>query len=537
MKALYEARPSNLSSPLLRTSLRNPLLRALEDAQARQQFIPPAAANPSEKRPTVVVVGVSGGADSVCLLHALTQLAAHWHCQLHVAHLDHALRPESTQEAAFVAQLAATWQLPYSTQRLTPGALAGQPGGLEAAARQARYHFLAQIAINVTPLDQVPLLAVAHHADDQAETVLLNLLRGSGVRGLGGMRWKQPWQLNDETAQTVQVIRPLLGTRKEEILRYLQAHRLVWCEDTSNRDTTFLRNRLRYELLPLLTTVNPQLVETLGRTAQVLTGEADRLEELDQQALRATQFSSQLSDPLSGNLDALVLDLSKLLALSIAEQRGLLRQAVIQLLASPLDMGFAEVDELLRQLMHHPHASGPHPLPHGLAWSVAGATAAQPARLSLHRAAALPFAINHPWLGADWRASVVAAPVLPGAVLMTPNGWQLVVTQITPAELPADWRSVQQGWRTFLDADQLGQPVVTTLTPGLRFAPLGLAGHHKALGDFFTDHKVPVALRAGWPLLVDQRDGELLWLCGLRPSHRARITDETCSVLSLTWQI
>jgi tRNA(Ile)-lysidine synthetase-like protein len=148
----------------------DPLLRALAAAAAQHSLFP---AHPDITQP--VIVAVSGGADSVCLLHALVQLAGAWGLALHVAHIDHRLRPQSGEDSRFVAELAAQYGLPLHVTRLDPAALRADRRGLEAAARHARYTSLCAVARAVSPPKAVPCVAVAHHADDQAETVLLRL--------------------------------------------------------------------------------------------------------------------------------------------------------------------------------------------------------------------------------------------------------------------------------------------------------------------------------------------------------------------------
>lgn len=182
---------------------------------------------------------------------------------------------------------------------------------------------------------------MAHQADDQAETVLLNLVRGSGLQGLGAMRWSHSLAIRDfmadppregpaNTQQIVRVVRPLLNVRRREIVAYLTAHNLTWCEDQSNADTTLLRNQLRHTILPQLAQINPNVVETLGRTAQLLVGEAERLQQLDQQTFReiclephcpATTETAEVV-----TLSRVVLDLPALLALTLANQRGISRR-------------------------------------------------------------------------------------------------------------------------------------------------------------------------------------------------------------------
>jgi tRNA(Ile)-lysidine synthetase-like protein len=122
------------------------------------------------------------------------------------------------------------------------------------------------------------------------------------------------------------------------------------------------------------------------------------------------------------------------------------------------------------------------------------------------------------------------------ARLVLTNGWQLAITHLAHRELPKDWAQPGQPWRAFFDSAMIGRPLLTTPTTGQHFAPLGLAGQHKALGDLFTDRKIPVALRPQWPLLLDAATQEILWVCGVQLGHRARVTATTAQVLCLRFE-
>ncbi|MEZ4861825.1 MAG: tRNA lysidine(34) synthetase TilS [Caldilineaceae bacterium] len=508
-----------------------------------------------------IVVAVSGGADSCSLLHLLRRQAPEAGLRLHVAHVDHGLRTDSGEDARFVEALATAYGLPFTQKVLPPGLLLGARGGVEAAARQARYAFLAEVALHVTPATQPPLIALAHHADDQAETLLLHLVRGSGLAGLEGMRWLTERWASELTPDTlvaddrhVAFIRPLLNVRRAAILQYLQDNQLAWREDSTNAQTTYARNRLRHMVIPELAAINPGLVATLNRTAELLQGEADRLQALDRAALiqlladpdwSLAQLTHHCAQSLSYRQTyaptRLVLDRAGFVALPNAAQRGVLR-AVIGLLAPALtDLGLLQLDQVVAQIQATTHAGGPYSLLGDLAWSVAaqqriGATAQRPARLSLHQISALPFAPEHPYLDAAWQANPGSLPLTPPCRLTLQTGWQLRCTLLSRADLPVDWLQRVQPWEVYLDAKQVGQMLLTTPQAGMRFAPLGMQGHHKLLGDFFTDHKVPVTLRLGWPVTVDAASGELIWVCGYQPAHSVRITAATTSVLHLQWR-
>ncbi len=196
-----------------------------------------------------IVCALSGGRDSVALLHCLLSLREELDIQLRAAHFNHCLRgAESDGDEAFVRQLCRDWNVPLEVGRGDPRALKGQSP--EEAARNLRYDFL---------YAQPGLIATAHHADDQLETVLLNLLRGTGLRGLGGMRMKQQ-----------RMFRPMLAVSRAEIDQYLAEHDLPYRQDSSNEENDALRNRLRHDVTPLLYRENPDLAAAVTRMTGLL---------------------------------------------------------------------------------------------------------------------------------------------------------------------------------------------------------------------------------------------------------------------------
>src|SRR6266487_5986885 len=223
----------------------------------KHQLLPPSSE---------IIVAVSGGADSLCLLHLLNHLCGpgkrYPEVRLHAAHLYHMLRGEvSDRDAATVASIVESWGLPYTSGKVDVAALArAERRSLEDAARSARYCFLREVAKGQP-------IAVAHQADDQVETLLLHFLRGSGLTGMVGML---PRQLD--------IIRPLLEVRHAQTVAYCQEHGIEPLEDLSNTDPKFLRNRIRHELLPLLESLNPGFNSTLLRNANVIRVEVEWLE-------------------------------------------------------------------------------------------------------------------------------------------------------------------------------------------------------------------------------------------------------------------
>ena len=208
-----------------------------------------------------LVLAVSGGPDSMALLHGAAR-AGGWH--LTVAHLDHALRPDSTDDVSFVADAAAALRLPCELRRIDVAALARAEGrSIEDAGREARYRFLEEI----TP--EGAFIATAHTADDAAETVLLNLLRGSGLAGVRGI-----------PARRGRIVRPLLMERRQRLRSLLDAGGIAYRLDPSNEDPAYLRNRVRGELLPLLEDLRPGAVDRIGQFAQLAADDDELLDAL-----------------------------------------------------------------------------------------------------------------------------------------------------------------------------------------------------------------------------------------------------------------
>lgn len=207
-----------------------------------------------------VVVAVSGGPDSVALLHVLIALKSSWHLTLHLAHLDHGLRQESAEDAQFVEALAARWHIPTTLERCNVAARCAREGwSIEDGARRLRYEFLREVAKR----QGASVIAFAHTADDQAETVLMRLMRGTGLLGLGAIPMTRPLD------ESVWLVRPLLEVWRREVMAYVKRAHLPYREDTTNRDSRFVRNRIRHELLPLLERdYNPNIKHVLTQLAE-----------------------------------------------------------------------------------------------------------------------------------------------------------------------------------------------------------------------------------------------------------------------------
>ena len=421
-----------------------------------------------------VVVAVSGGVDSIVLLDVLDGLGY----RLHVAHLDHALRPDSATDSRFVADEAQRRGLPCSVERRDVGEYARTEGlSLEEAGRRQRYALLDQVADRIG----AEFIALGHHADDQAETVILRLLRGSGATGLGGM----------EIVREGRYLRPLLRVRRTEIEKYARQRGLRYREDPSNRDPRFLRNRVRGELMPLLKSYNPNIAEVLNRTAALLKAEDDLLGELTQEALD-TVICERCNDKVA-------LDRNRLLAYHIAMQRRVLRAVLQGLAATEGPFDFARIEQVRSWIEADDKRL--RVLGDGLRGQGCGT------RYILRR---------------GQRPSVAYCFEIPGALVLREHGVEIRAQIVSPEHFD---KAQLGGAQVALDADRLGAWVqVRSLRPGDRFQPLGMEGHKK-LSDFLIDAKWPKISRD--EVLVLTQGEEIAWVAPLRSSHAFRIQSTT----------
>jgi tRNA(Ile)-lysidine synthase len=314
--------------------VRLPSLVAAVDRALRATGMPPRSAT--------LVVGLSGGADSVALLDALASLRRRRGFRVVAAHLDHRLRAESADDAAFCAELCRALDVPLRVGRADVRARAArEPGGLEQAARRERYAFLRKVGAE----EAAVAVAVAHTRDDQAETLLLRLLRGAGATGLAGMR-----------PRSGDLVRPLLDVPRSEVLAHLRERGLAWRDDPSNADLAHRRNRVRHELIPYLEErFNPGIRAALARTASILADEAARLRGEAEAVLDA---SAREED------GALLLRRSALAAAPPSVARAAIRQA-LERAGGLARVGAVHVEGILRLARAQAPSGRRLPLPGG----------------------------------------------------------------------------------------------------------------------------------------------------------------------------
>jgi tRNA(Ile)-lysidine synthase len=455
---------------------------------------------PDEK----VLVGVSGGADSLALMHGLHTLGY----PVVVAHLDHGLRGDSAEDAVFVQKLAVELQLPFISQRIDVGVAAEQDGQtIEEAARHVRYRFLFEVARQFG----AQAVAVGHHADDQVETILMHFLRGSALPGLSGMDY---WRVMPAWDEQIPLVRPLLGTWRDEIKEYIQIVGWQARVDVSNQDITYFRNRLRHELLPQLETYNPQIQRVLWRMGEVLRQDQEYFDLALEEAWKRA-FMTQ---------DEKVVQLNRLgfLQLPRALQSRVLRKAISLLRPDLRDVGFDVMTTGLA-FAEEPSQSMMIDLIARLNLAVAGD------KLIVKTWDAELPDWGKPLLSSEnFSAQLTVEQPLP-----LHNGWQIEAHLLDTLPENALKQAVKTApMEAWLDADQLMMPlIVRGRREGERWQPLGMDGHHQSFQDFFITQKVPEHLRDIWPLICSGE--EVAWVVGMRPSEAFKITGKTQQVLRL----
>jgi len=462
--------------------------------QVRQMIRQERLIAPGER----LLVGVSGGADSLALLWALQALRADLGCALHVVYVDHGLRPEAPAEAAFVADLAQQWGLPCTSVRVDVPALQRQRHlSLEEAARLARYGAFARLAQSL----DAQAVAVGHTRDDQVETVLLHWLRGTGLHGLQGMAPATDLTLSlDGQRWTLRVIRPLLSLGRADTQALCQTIGLTPREDPTNQERRYLRNRVRHELLPLLEQYNPGIRASLLRLAALAR---------DDLAVITATMSRWWADHVQVQDRIARWERAPWLALSPALQRAVLRQAARTVGGDLLDLTMVHIEAARRLIVTGRTGATVH-WPGGLQVRIRyNRVEIAPARPEIER---LPLA--------GVRLAVPGATAVPGT-----DWW--VVARVQDRPCP-DWTDP---WHADLDGERAGETlIVRRRRPGDRFIPLGMTGLKK-LQDFLVDAKVPRDLRDLVPVVDNGQ--QIVWVAGQRLDERVKITPTTRRVLCL----
>jgi len=442
-----------------------------------------------------LLVAVSGGPDSVCLLHILLALRDKLGITLHVAHLNHQLRgAESEADASYVTALARKLDLPATVERRDVKVYQrSRRLSLEEAAREVRYNFLAEVAESTGARS----VAVGHTLDDHIETILMHLIRGSGTRGLRGLQPSSQWRSGNVNFP---VIRPMLEASRAETAAYCRRYRLKPRLDTSNLSLSPLRNRIRQQLIPLLKSYNPRVTDALLRTARIA---ADDLSVLEEAALK---LGRNIVDEQENTV---ILDKQRFIKLPPAWQRHLLRASIEKRLGNLMDIESRHIEEIMSSL--HKPAGKLITLPDGLIFAIEYdrfLLGSDPAALS-------PF----PAMEKEYDLRIPGTTALPG--------WQVAADVLKQKQVVAEDNS----YTACFDLDQTGDKLtIRPRRPGDRFQPLGMS-QLKKLNQFMIDSKIPRAWRRRVPIVCSPE--QIIWVAGWRIDERVKVTEDTKRVLRI----
>ena len=475
------------------------LLERVQDYIARAGLLSPEGS---------IVVACSGGPDSLCLLHILHRVGGY---NLHVAHLDHGLRPESEQEAAFVRETAVKWGLPVTVDRRDVGSLIDAGRGEEEAGRIARYRFLAEVARE----NGADTVVTGHTASDQAETMLMNLLRGAGPQGLAGMRPEVEFSEWDfvKVDGKLRLVRPLLEISRWETQAYCEEQGLKPRIDPTNLERKHLRSRIRHELMPELAEFQPGIEEILGRTGRVMGAVSDFLGEVvEREMSRCARSAGQ---------GALAIDGEAFKALPQILRWELLRAAVSELVETDVEADFKTVSRASRAIVSG--LEGRHDLTGGLELERVGREIVMRKRGAMVRFPEVP------------QVETERELEFPGRVELA-DQWEIRASAMDLDPRQRDRLLAGDGpWSDprveAIDAGSTaGELHLRTPREGDRFQPLGMQGS-MTLAEFFISQGIPRLQRRKWPLITNE--DEIIWVVGLRIAEPFRVRSDSQKILRL----
>lgn len=428
-----------------------------------------------------IILGISGGPDSIALLHIMKKLKEELNLKLAVAHVNHVLRPEADEEEATVKDLCSISAIPFYSYKIDVAKKAQkEKRSVEEVAREVRYQFFRKILVET----KANLIATAHHQDDNAETVLLNLLRGSGIKGLRGIL-----PVNGD------IIRPLLGVSKVEIETYLEDNKLPYFIDQSNFDPIYLRNKIRNQLIPLLKEeYNPRIIENLNQLAIIAKGENEVLE--------LESLSMYEKALIEEKPETIILNNIFLTKLNMAICKRVILRALSNLAG---EKGWEAIDvDIILDLMTKEGSSKTVNLKKGV-------------NVSKVYDKLIFSTLKRVKNSYDYLLSIPST-------ITIPDGSKYLIDIISPENFNPE------EYLLYIDYDKCNPPLhLRSRKPGDFFSPYGFNGTKK-IKDFFIDLKIPSYKREDILLLTDSRENVYAVL-GYRVSSLAPIDNESKRIL------
>ncbi len=446
-----------------------------------------------------VLVGVSGGPDSVALLHVLDAMGDRLPLNLAVAHLNHGLRGEaSDRDESFARNLAGKMGAPFFCEQTDVYAMAAQGFSLEEAGRRARYGFFHRIA----DLHGFEKIALGHHADDNAESVLMYLLRGSGILGLSGI----------SPVRNPRIVRPLIRLHRKDILRYLSENRLNWVSDASNEDVGFVRNRIRRQLIPQLQKqYNPQIIHALNRLSDLARAEETWLVSITTPLLKAATVREEIC--------RMELCVRILRTHPVGALRRILRQAVERIKGDLRRISLAHADAAVK-LVYGDNDRAGLDLPDRIRIQ------RNQDRLIISKEESCP-RIRRSGPAPSGFCYTIDSDTR--SLFIEPIGAYLILTRLENS----GFQMIQNSGNSvaFMDCDCVRFPLrVRNPMPGDRFVPLGMKGRQK-LKKYLINRKVPRPLRSRCPVLLSQ--DQIIWIGGHQIDDSVKVTSKTRHVLKI----
>jgi len=449
-----------------------------------------------------ILLGFSGGPDSVCLLDVIVDAKM----PVTIAYFDHQLRSESRDENSFASNIAKKYEIEYFYGSEDIRKIAAREKiGIEACARKYRYQFLAEKARQVG----AEVLMVAHHADDQVETILMNIIRGSGLNGLVGMPYRAP----HEFTAGLPVVRPMLSIWKREILDYCESNGLKYLTDHTNLEAKYTRNKLRNEIIPELIQINPNVKENILRLQSILIDENAYLSKITEKSFTETVERIEKS--------FLAVNITRFRNLSNNLQRRVIMKALQNAFSMEKDLHFQMIEDI-RMLFNNDRGTSEIAVTDqilGLIEGDSGFVCHDISQLSQKTEFGLGKTFTDITLDRIDRKPL--------------NKEWVIQTELLQDTDRISMLNNQSFLTAFLDAEKIvGNLKVRRKQMGDRYAPLGMQNHSMKVSDFWINKKIPRRLRKNWPLICDA--ARILWIPGFQPAHAVRITESTRSILKLS---
>jgi tRNA(Ile)-lysidine synthase len=430
-----------------------------------------------------VVVAVSGGPDSVCLLHLLLQISQELALKLFVAHLNHMLREEAIEEENFVRELAEKYSLPFYSERIEVAKKLRKGETLEEGARRIRYDFFRRVGERFS----AEKIALGHNADDLVETVLLNLIRGTGIRGLRGIP-----PVRKEGSITF--IRPLIEIWREEITQYLEKRDIPYMIDRSNLSLEFTRNKIRHRVIPLLEEINPKVKLAIHRLGEI----AGEINSFIEDEVRKGKEKILVGKSES----SLLLDIKRLFAFHPALQKEIIRSVLAEF--TNYEMGREEIERILEVGRSGGAITLPGKIDVRRVGDVLQFEKGKESKIEYEIPLNIPGSTSIPEVGVRIEAEIIEG--------------QHLVKDASCREVTLDMEGIK------------GRLIARNWRKGDRFIPLGMR-NKKKLQDIFVDKKIPREERGRIPIICDEEG--IIWVVGVAISERVKVGEKTRRVLYL----